>query len=45
MAMYVQKGGCDVAISDSELQDLVLEAMAKSGKRQCLWAPSPPLSR
>ena len=30
--MYVQKGGRDVAISDSELQDLVLEAIAKSGK-------------
>ena len=32
MAMYVQKGGADVAISDSELQSLVLEAVAKSGK-------------
>lgn len=32
MAMYVQKGGADVAISDSELQNLVLEAVAKSGK-------------
>ena len=30
--MYVQKGGADVAISDSELQSLVLEAVAKSGK-------------
>lgn len=32
MAMFVQKGGADVAISDSELQSLVLEAVAKSGK-------------
>ena len=32
MAMYVQKGGSDIAISDSELQQLVLEAVAKSGK-------------
>ena len=32
MAMYVQKGGADVSISDSELQSLVLEAIAKSGK-------------
>ena len=30
--MYVQKGGSDIAISDSELQQLVLEAVAKSGK-------------
>ena len=32
MAMYVEKGGADVAISDSELQSLVLETIAKSGK-------------
>ncbi|MBE6375129.1 MAG: DUF2088 domain-containing protein [Lentisphaerae bacterium] len=32
MAMYVQKGGCDVMIDDCELQKLVLEAVAKSGK-------------
>ncbi len=32
MAMYVQKGGADVSISDSELQSLVLEAIARSGK-------------
>ena len=32
MAMYVQKGGADVAVNDSELQSLVLEAIAKSGK-------------
>ncbi|MBE6358839.1 MAG: DUF2088 domain-containing protein [Lentisphaerae bacterium] len=30
--MYVQKGGADVAISDSELQSLVLETIAGSGK-------------
>ena len=32
MAMYVQKGGADIAVSDSELQSLVLEAIDKSGK-------------
>ena len=32
MAMYVQKGGADISISDSELQSLVLETIAKSGK-------------
>ncbi len=32
MAMYVQKGGADVAINDRELQNLVLETIAKSGK-------------
>ena len=32
MAMYVEKGGVDVSISDSELQTLVLETIAKSGK-------------
>ncbi|MBQ4328373.1 MAG: DUF2088 domain-containing protein [Lentisphaeria bacterium] len=32
MAMYVQKGGVDLSISDSELQSLVLETIAKSGK-------------
>ena len=30
MAMYVQKGGCDVMIDDCELQKLVLEAVAKA---------------
>ena len=32
MAMYVQKGGCDVMIDDCELQKLVLDAVAQSGK-------------
>ena len=32
MAMYVQKGGANVAVSDAELQQMVLESIAKSGK-------------
>ncbi len=32
MAMYVEKGGANISISDSELQSLVLETIAKSGK-------------
>ena len=44
MAMYVQKGGCDVAVSDSELQSMVLKAMetaseGKSVKRMLLLPP------
>ncbi|MCI5778357.1 MAG: lactate racemase domain-containing protein [Lentisphaeria bacterium] len=30
--MYVQKGGADAVVSDAELAELVLEAIAKSGK-------------
>ncbi|MBO7329971.1 MAG: DUF2088 domain-containing protein, partial [Lentisphaeria bacterium] len=32
MAMYVEKGGANISITDDELQSLVLETIAKSGK-------------
>ena len=32
MAMYTQKGGAAVAVSDAELQEMVLQAIEKSGK-------------
>ena len=32
MAIYTQKGGASVAVTDAELQDMVLSAIEKSGK-------------
>ena len=32
MAIYTQKGGADVAVTDAELQEMVLSAFEKSGK-------------
>ena len=32
MAMYVQKGGAEVSITDQQLQDMVIKAVEKSGK-------------
>ena len=32
MAIYTQKGGAAVAVSDAELQEMVLSAIEKSGK-------------